>query len=59
MNQLCTLTVIDPRYPRRRPLAVHAELTSDVAREISAVYLALGYSSDCIVVEVERITEAA
>jgi hypothetical protein len=59
MNERCILTLIDPRYPNRRPLAMHPELTREEVREIAAAYVALGYSPECIVVEGERSEEAA
>jgi Mrp family chromosome partitioning ATPase len=54
-----TVTVYDADRRRRRPLSVHAGLDRATARELAAVYRALGYPPECITVESDAAEEAA
>lgn len=53
-----TVTVVDPRY-RGRILAVHSGLSAHEARELAAVYRALGYPDTAITVAPPALREAA
>jgi hypothetical protein len=53
-----TLTVTDPHY-RGRVLAVHADLAAFEARELVAVYCALGYGAEHLTVQVGETKAAA
>lgn len=52
-----TVTIVDPRY-RGRVLAVHAGLSAHEARELAAVYRALGYPDASITVAPPALREA-
>ena len=53
-----TLTVTDPHY-RGRILATHHELSATEARELGAIYRALGYAAPCLTVVPAPMERAA
>lgn len=54
-----TVTVRDSDRRRKKALAIHAGLDAATARELAAVYQAMGYRPDCITIEVDAAKEAA
>jgi hypothetical protein len=59
---MTTLIVYDHAFknPRYRRLQKHVDLAPDIARELVAVYIALGYPCECIeVMETTEVRDAA